>query len=294
MKVTNLKFGYEVKDVDYSSKKDAKEIVQLIGDGRFVIVKNPKFVEPETILELYNNIGIVGCQSDEVKVAGLGKANGNKEFVRVRTDSMFAGDPKKDGELEWHNAGTNTHTADQIVAMYIVAPSEEGGLTGFTDAQTAFSDLPKDKQELLEMYTIEFPIWNPLDESHPWTRGIFMDPKQKAAFLSADENKAVGRQIQFRPLVTEHPANGKSGFQFPWELVYRIVELSSIEKSKEFIAWLTEHLLQDKYVYWHDWDIYDIALSDQLHSLHKRTSYKGYRELFRSAINYDDGKDFWY
>ena len=34
MKVTNLKFGYEVKDVDYSSKKDAKEIVQLIGDGR--------------------------------------------------------------------------------------------------------------------------------------------------------------------------------------------------------------------------------------------------------------------
>ena len=137
MKVANLKFGYEVKDVDYSSKKDAQEIVQLIGDGRFVIVKNPKFVEPETILELYNNIGIVGCQSDEVKVAGLGKANGNKEFVRVRTDAMFAGDPEKGHELTWHNAGANKHTSDQIVAMYIVAPSEEGGLTGFTDAQTA-------------------------------------------------------------------------------------------------------------------------------------------------------------
>ena len=76
MKVTNLKFGYEVKDVDYSSKKDAKEIVQLIGDGRFVIVKNPKFVEPKTISELYNNMGVVGYQNDEVESAGVGKANG--------------------------------------------------------------------------------------------------------------------------------------------------------------------------------------------------------------------------
>jgi|TARA_R110000851_G_scaffold5963_6_gene24237 alpha-ketoglutarate-dependent taurine dioxygenase len=294
MKVTNLKFGYEVKDVDYSSKKDAKEIVQLIGDGRFVIVKNPKFVEPETISELYNNMGIVGYQNDEVESAGVGKANGNKEFVRVRTDAMFAGDPENGHELTWHNAGANKHTSDQIVAMYIVAPSEEGGLTGFTDAQTAFSDLPEDKQELLEMYTIEHPIWDMMDESHPYYRMTFKNMKEQSAFLDADGGRSHERQMQFRPLVTEHPVNGKSGFQCVMTLIYKIVELNSVEKSKEFIAWLEEYLLQDKYVYWHDWDIYDIAISDQIHSLHKRTSYKGYRELFRTAINYDDGKDFWY
>ena len=293
MKVANLKFGYEVKDVDYSSEKDAKEIVQLIGDGRFVIVKNPKFVEPETVSELYNNIGVVGYQNDEVEAAGVGKANGNKEFVRVRTDAMFAGSPENGHELAWHNAGANRHTADQIVPMYIVAPSEEGGLTGFTDGQTAFSDLPEDKQESLEMYTIEHPIWD--QQNTFWVnRVIFKNMKEQHAFLDADGKTPHERQIQFRPLVTEHPVNGKSGFQCVMNMIHRIVELGSVEKSKEFIAWLKEHLLQDKYVYWHDWDKYDIAISDQLHSLHKRTPYKGYRELFRTAINYDDGKDFWY
>ena len=37
MKVDNLKFGYEVRDVDYSSKKDAKEIEQLIEMGKITL-----------------------------------------------------------------------------------------------------------------------------------------------------------------------------------------------------------------------------------------------------------------
>ncbi len=298
MKVDNLKFGYEVRDVDYSSKKDAKEIEQLIGDGRFVIVKNPKFVEPETVAELYSNIGILGYQNDAVESAGRGLAKGNKAFVRVRTDSMFGGDPKKGHELVWHNAAANRHSADQIVSMYMIAPSEEGGLTGFTDAQTAFYDLPEGEQELLEMYTLEFPVWDVDDleneASRSYYRYIYKSDEEQLAFLDADGKRPHDKQLQYRPLVTEHPVNGKSGFQCSIGLVYKIVELGTVEKTQEWLKWFKDHTLQDKYVYWHDWDIYDIALSDQLHSLHRRSPYKGYRELFRSGINYDDGKDFWY
>tara|TARA_B100000131_G_scaffold318025_1_gene361134 strand:+ start:1071 stop:1970 length:900 start_codon:yes stop_codon:yes gene_type:complete len=299
MKVDNLKFGYEVRDVDYSSKKDAKEIEQLIGDGRFVIVKNPKFVEPDTVAELYSNIGILGYQNDTVESAGRGLAKGNTAFVRVRTDSMFGGDPENGHELRWHNAAANRHTADQIVSMYMVAPSEKGsGLTGFTDAQTAFYDLPEEERDLLEMYTIEFPVW---DNDKNWSKGgkgyykfIYKNDEEQLAFLDADGKRPHDKQIQRRPLITEHPANGKNGFQCNFNLVHKIVELGTVEKTQEWLKWFKEHTLQDKYVYWHDWDIYDIAFSDQLHSLHKRTPYKGYRELFRSGINHDDGKDFWY
>ena len=64
----------------------------------------------------------------------------------------------------------------------------------------------------------------------------FKNMKEQSAFLDADGGRSHERQMQFRPLVTEHPVNGKSGFQCCMALVYKIVELGSIEKSKEFIA----------------------------------------------------------
>ena len=52
-------------------------------------------------------------------------------------------------------------------------------------------------------------------------------------------------------------------------------------------------MLQDKYVYYHEWENNDIVLSDQLHSLHKREPYQGMRELWRTGINYKGVADYW-
>ena len=52
----------------------------------------------------------------------------------------------------------------------------------------------------------------------------------------------------------------------------------------EMYYMLKEHVQKDEYVYVHKWKAYDIVLSDQHHSLHKRSAYTGERELWRAGI----------
>ena len=66
--------------------------------------------------------------------------------------------------------------------------------------------------------------------------------------------------------------------------VFRTMAGKSKSESKEIFLFLKDHLLQEKYVYRHNWSKYDICLSDQVHSLHKRDAFIGSRELWRSGI----------
>lgn len=302
MNINNVKFGYEVTDLDYGSERDACEVRELIALGRFCIIKNPKGVEPKQLVQLYKNIGTVVAQSEKVKSAGAG---GFQELVRVRHDAMFAGEHGS-GELVWHNASMNRHTGDQIIAMYMYDISKAtGGMTGFTDGQGSFEDLDdKNKQKFMQ-YHVEYPDWDmkgamETDDGFEKTyfRVVFASREEGVNFRDANwtpeagESAPLGKQIRYHPLVTKHPWSGRPGFKFNFPLLHSIKELPQ-ERAQAFIKELTNWMLQDKYVYYHEWENNDIVLNDQLHSLHKRTPYQGFRELWRTGINYKGVADYW-
>jgi alpha-ketoglutarate-dependent taurine dioxygenase len=282
MKVRRISFGYEISDIDYNSPHHANFIKEKVVDGRFVVIKNTSPVHPEHLVSLYRNIGMIAKQPEQVKSA----VEGYREICRVHSKGMFHG--KADGSLGWHNAMMMRPDGDQLVAMYMNKNNCVGGDTGFTDAQGAYQDLTDDQKKFWLNQTARYFInnihKNQTDEDweHSYLKDVFKNRKEAEHFVDADGSDYKHfREVEYQPIVTKHPVNNKLGFYFPYAVVKSIVN-----QSNDVMMKLRQYILSDKYVYYHKWDLYDLMLSDQVHSLHARTSYNGERELWRSGIRY--------
>ena len=279
MEVTKLgNFGYKITNISF--KEDPSQLLQLVGDGRIVVIKNTSPVNPTVLVEFYKTLGSVVAQADTV--AGVG-VDGYNELVRVTSTSLFAG--ADDGELEWHSAGMNRTGSEDIVAMYMNITSDTGGNTYFSDGQSAYNDLGIDiKNSINEIKskTLTYKVGEKLGLSS-FHKNIFYDTESLMTFKDIDGTPSFEKQVNRKMLVTTHPINNKKGLHFPWSVIRGFTGMPK-EQQKELYFHLKEHTMQDKYVYTHTWDPYDIILSDQHHSLHRRDKYYGNRELFRSGI----------
>jgi taurine dioxygenase len=257
--------------------KDAQEVMKLIGEHRTVVIRNNSALSPEDIINFYKKIGNVVRQNN--KVTGT-VATG--ELVKVRQNGLFAG--KDDGELEWHSAGMNRTGHDDIVAMYMHQPAESGGDTYFTDHQNAWNDLDDDTKKIcrnIKSKTVTYNAKMKLEKMH--YKNVFSDEQTMMEFRDIDGQTSFEKQTPRKDLVTRHPINGKEGLYYPWSVIRGFTGLTRDEQHDLYYK-LKKHTLDDKYVYCHKWQPYDIVLSDQHHSLHRRDSYDGDRELWRAGI----------
>lgn len=275
MNIEKKKFVAVVSHCNFD--EDATKIVNLVGDCRTVIIQNERPLEAETIIKFYKKLGNVVQQNK--KVTGT-IATG--ELVKVRQNGLFSG--KDDGELEWHSAGMNRVGHDDIVAMYMHQPAESGGNTFFTDHQTAFEDLDDETKDLcrsVKSKTVTYNAKMKLEKMH--YKNVFSDEQTLMEFRDIDGKTSFEKQTPRKDLVTKHPINGKEGLYFPWSVIRGFAGLSHDEQHNLYYK-LKNHTLSEKYVYEHVWNPYDIVLSDQHHSLHKRDAYTGDRELWRAGI----------
>lgn len=266
---------YIVNDINYNT--DAPKIRELIGEHRTVIIKNKVPLAPEVLIDFYKKIGNVVRQNE--KVTGT-VATG--ELVKVRQNGLFAG--KEDGELEWHSAGMNRTGHDDIVAMYMHQKADSGGDTYFTDHQSAWNDLDDSTKEIcrkVKSKTVTYNAKMKLEKMH--YKNVFSDEQTMMEFRDIDGQTSFEKQTPRKDLVTIHPINKREGLYFPWSVIRGFTGLTH-DQQHDLYYKLKEHTLNDKYVYTHKWDQYDIVLSDQHHSLHKRDAYVGDRELWRAGI----------
>ena len=281
MKLSRLDgpFGWAAEDVDYYSEDDAIIVRSKIAKDRLVVLKNQEPVPAEKLVNFYKLIGDVVAQTKEVVGSGV---DGHQELVRVRRNGLFTGD--EDGELEWHCAGMNRNGAENIVAMYMHMSSFHGGDTWFSDAKTAYEEFPE-KEELDEVIskTVNYPEKMLVGNTH--YKNVFADEKTYKAFKDIDGVPAHTKQTNRKKLVTLHPLTQEKGLHFPWSVIRGFHGMDK-KKSHALYYKLKEHTMSDKYVYKHKWDMYDACLSDQEHSLHRRDSYDGDRELWRAGIWY--------
>jgi len=264
-----------IENINYSI--DGPKIVEYLGEHRTVIIKNKEPVQPETIISFYKTLGNVIQQND--KVTGT-IATG--ELVKVRQNGLFAG--KEDGELEWHSAGMNRTGHDDIVAMYMHQPAESGGDTYFTDHQTAWNDLDEETKNVcrsVKSKTVTYTSKMKLEKMH--YKNVFSDEQTMMEFRDIDGKTSFEKQTPRKDLVTKHPINNKEGLYYPWSVIRGFTGLDRDQQHSLYYK-LKNHTLKPEYVYVHKWDKYDIVLSDQHHSLHKRDAYNGDRELWRAGI----------
>ena len=277
MEITKLdNIGYQI--TNHSFNEDPLRILQLIGNGRVVVIKNASPVNPSTLVKFYKTLGNVVAQEDSV--AGVG-VDGFNELVRVTSTTLFAG--AEDGELEWHCAGMNRYGGEDIVAMYMNKLSDTGGNTYFSDSQLAYNDLSENIKNVVDTIKSKTVTYKASERLGAMHKNIFYDKETMMTFKDIDGTPSFGKQVNRKTLVTEHPINNKKGLHFPWSVIRGFTGMQK-EQQKELYFDLKKHTMQNKYVYTHTWDPYDIILSDQHHSLHRRDKYYGDRELYRSGI----------
>jgi alpha-ketoglutarate-dependent taurine dioxygenase len=82
---------------------------------------------------------------------------------------------------------------------------------------------------------------------------------------------------------------GVVSLDFPFLQVHHVVNFP-IKESEELKEKLTNIMLQEKYMYHHDWQDGDVVIADQYMGLHKRWEFEGMleRKLHRIAGNYDN------
>jgi len=276
MKIEKDKFAIIVSDCTYTSA-EANKIRNLLADSPTIIIKSSRPLPPTLLEPFYSSIGAVVKQNNKVKGI-LGEGG----LVKVRQNGLFAG--KEDGELDWHSAGMNRKGHDDIVAMYMHQIAETGGDTYFTDHRTAFDDLDDDTKDLCRNVKSKLVTYNAkMKLEKMYYKNIFSDEQTMMEFRDIDGNTSFEKQTPRKDLVVKHPLSKKEGLYFPWTVIRGFTGLDHDAQHKLYYD-LKNHTQSEKYVYRHKWDPYDIVLSDQHHSLHKRDHYTGDRELWRAGI----------
>ena len=273
IKDTKDKFASIVEEFD-----DFNELASIIKDSRVTILKSKAPRSPAELVSLYNSIATPIVQSDKVK----GRVEEHGELIKVREDGLFTG--AEDGELEWHSAGMNRTHHEDVVAMYMHQPAIEGGATYFSDHQLAFDDLEDSTKEFCRKLKSKTFTYKKEDALKGNLYGkIFSDEETMLEFKDIDGHTCFERQVSRKDLVTISPLNNKEGLYFPWAVIRGFLGATKQEQHSLYYK-LKKHVQQDKYVYKHDWDLYDICFSEQWHSLHRRDPFSGDRELWRTGL----------
>ena len=176
-----------------------------------------------------------------------------------------------EGELGWHSDGDARPAAKKpCVALYCIVPGI-GSITSWCDTKQAYEDLSEADKELCR----NISFWSEF--------------KNNTFYNLTDEDRELEIYSKYlpseKPLVYTHPIDGSKGLNFPIHSIRRLISDREFDH-EEFIATMTDHVFQEKYIYHHHWKPGDFTFSDQHHSLHKRNFVKGDRLLYRLALDY--------
>lgn len=260
-------------DLRESTQDDINLIARLIATYTCVVVKNQKLSIPDElrIIRMFKNPEPLYETTDPFFAEFAADAELDPEGVLCRvTGELRDGKPGLAGwedELVWHCNHTHRWDRRPIVWLYGVRDTA-GSRTSWNNTIPAYQELDqsiKDRiQDLKSIYgSIDAPEAADHTEKHielNWTP----------------------------PLVHVNIAN-KIGMYFSPLQVEEFVGLPR-EESDEIKQILAEHVLQEKYIYHHDWQDGDLVLSEQWLGIHKRWPFKhmSKRLLHRAAFDFPD------
>ncbi len=271
--------GIEIHDLDLSQPRTPEmeqEIVRLFDKHGFVVFKNQKL----TKRELHAAGSIFGGSLTDV--AGTAKDPEAPGLVTVTTrgsDGNTAGPDEKAivGDIKWHNDQTYTAKPARCRMLYAVEVAPEGGLTGFIDGRVTYATLPDDLKKRVDgLHVIH--SWDFAEATISRQRAYQRDGKTSALQPKMFPDVAY-------PVVHTHPYTGVKVLNAPPLWSAGIVEMPGAE-GKALIAELHQHMLQEKFQYWHRYELGDAVLWDNFCFIHAASGTPGRyaRTLWSTAM----------
>lgn len=266
--------GVEITGMNIAtaSKAEILEVGRLAVENLLVVIRN-QHLTPEEEVAACSTIGEVEVMVD----SGLNRcpedARGNKirQIQRVTGQKYSDGTPMglfgHDHDLEWH---ANRPSADKerksLIWLYSCYGSK-GTRTSWINCLQAFKDFDPNLQNELRSLS-----------------GIFgFEPNR---YTSVSDFKSH-RNMSGIPIVQTIKGTEQEGLFFPFLQLFGFKDKSQ-EYSDMLIAKIKNHILQDKYIYHHEWEDGDIIISEQWLTIHKRWACDvSNRMLHRISFDYD-------
>ena len=284
-----VRMGDIIKDKDFGliinglDTLDPSKIIETICERRFICFKNKTIVPPKELVSFYKSIGNVHKQDEKFMSDEYIEtySEGFRELIPVRNkdisgygeNGLFAGD--ETGEIEWHCANQNRVYSEEITAFSIRQMGDTGGALCISDNRSPYYEMPENFRFMLDDIDVSYEI-----DDFEWSTE---DTWNALEFKSIDGKKLTELQTDSKPLVLQHPIDHVKGLHYSWPIIKAYHDYDE-EEFQHIHRKILNYILQDKYLYSHNWEVGDVILNEQYHSLHRRDTYTGDRLLYRSAI----------
>jgi alpha-ketoglutarate-dependent taurine dioxygenase len=199
---------------------------------------------------------------------GMTRVTGKRDAEGNHT-GMFA-----DGELDWHSNQQGTTDYAPVVGL-LAWDGSAGSRTEFLNAVDAYEALSPEWQRTADQ----------LVAIHRWHEGAVAPGLNGVQDRILQLNMCPVDDVEV-PLVNVSP-HGYKGLHFPFATIDRFAGMTRAE-SDEALAFLKAHVLQERFIYGHDWQDGDLLFFDNTVTLHRRpTKDCSRREMYRMCFNYD-------
>jgi taurine dioxygenase len=207
------------------------------------------------------------------------RADESPYFMKVGTEVslpyVYDETEIKIGTIPWHRDTAYTPSIAKGAMLRIVETPSTGGETFFCDTANAYDDLPPHLKDPLEGLTYRATLrHSPVEQTQPgaiWksVRPLTVQERQQWGLAHDDstDRRAPSLPSVVHPVVLVHPDSGRHClFLSPKEFDY-FLGLSRAESDDLFFE-LVSHMLQDRYVYQHHWQVDDAVAWDNRRFMH--------------------------
>jgi taurine dioxygenase len=215
---------------------------------------------PVAHLEPYKSILVPGSSNKMERVTGELDEHGQPGLFGHVSD------------LDWHCNQPAVQERKPLVWLLGVRGTE-GSRTSWTNNILAYNDLmPSTKEAIVDLKMV-----------CGWKKDNYseFDFGRAKGGITEDFNE------YYTPNIVHTNNAGRTGLFFPFLQFRNFVGLTQ-DQSRAIIEPLRDHVLQDKYIYHHDWKDGDVVIAEQWLGIHKRWAFEGMqtRVLHRTTFDF--------
>ena len=261
-------FGALVRDVDHSSLSDPnfrKSLVDLWHSSGVIVFRNCAS-NPEYIIDLSK------CFGDELIVHPLKEYTvpGYEELVQINAeDQVYVVDGEEiAGWSGWH-IDTIFRPAPNRGSLLcgLVLPSR-GGNTGFIDRGQAYDRLSKEDQERIAGLEVIYQYRSSIAENRYYTKSNARRRDLSAPQAQVKEREAKDFREVVQPMVVTIPETQRKVLNISPGSLVRIRDMDARE-SDVLLRRLVDHVEDEAFAYYHEWEHGDLVLWDNWRMLHR-------------------------
>jgi alpha-ketoglutarate-dependent 2,4-dichlorophenoxyacetate dioxygenase len=160
------------------------------------------------------------------------------------------------GNQQWHTDSSfrPERSSYSMLLAHTIPPS--GGETEFADMRAAYDTLPDEMKARIEGLECEHSFWH---------------SRQLVGYPAPTEAELALIPGARQPLVLRHPRTGRPAL-FLAAHASHIVGMDA-QEGRALLAELTEHATQPQFRYRHEWQVGDLAVWDNLCTMHRATPF---------------------